>query len=371
MKNIIIFYISEFGGHNKAANNIKEALLHKNPSLQVANINGFGHFYPRTEQFADSLYTTIVRHFPAIWGRIYDRKKIIKNLSPLRKWVSVHTFKKLSNFIKKSSPDCFVATQAFPCGLIADFKDNFNCKIPLIAVVTDYHPHGFWIHKAVNKYVVASIEARDVLTSYGVAREKIEILGIPISFKFLNQSQRETVAEEFKFIKEAKSILIMGGGLGIGPIEKIAKELDSSAASFQIIIICGKNKKLYRWFEKNRQCFKKPVFYFGYVDFVNKIMDFTDIIVTKSGGITISEALSKGLTIIVSNPIPGQEENNVNYLLKNEAVVRADKPQEIGRIAREFLEDDMKMAHFKENAKRISLPDSSLKIAELILSNIS
>lgn len=371
MKNIIIFYISEFGGHNKAANNVKEALLYKDPSLNVSNINGFGYFYPRTERFADSLYTTVVKHFPAIWGRIYDRKKIIRNLSPLRKWVSAHTFKKLANFIKKSSPDCFVATQAFPCGLIADFKDTFNCKIPLIAVVTDYHPHGFWVHKAVDKYVVASIEARDVLIASGVAREKIEILGIPISFKFLSHSQRADVAEEFQFIKEAKSILIMGGGLGIGPIEKIAKELDSSKADFQIITICGKNEKLYRWFEKNKQSFKKPVFYFGYVDFVNKIMDFTDIIVTKSGGITISEALSKGLAIIVSNPIPGQEEHNVEYLLRNEAVVRADKPQEIGVIAREFLEDDIKMAHFKKNAKRISLPDSSLRIADLILSNIS
>lgn len=371
VKNIIIFYISEFGGHNKAANNIKEALLYKNKNLSVQNINGFGYFYPRTEKIADSLYTTIVKHFPAIWGKIYDRKKIIKNLSPLRKWVSAHTFKKLSAFIKKFSPDCFVATQAFPCGLIADFKQNFNCKIPLIAVVTDYHPHGFWVHKAVDKYIVASSEARDVLIASGVACEKIEILGIPISFKFLNHLSKENVAREFGFVNEAESVLIMGGGLGIGPIEKIAKELDRSSADFQIITICGKNKKLYRWFEKNRQCFKKPVFYFGYVDFVNKIMDFADIIVTKSGGITISEALAKGLAIIVSNPIPGQEEHNVNYLLKNEAVIRADEPQEIGKIAREFLEDDMKMAHFKQNAKRISLPDSSLRIAGLILSTIS
>lgn len=371
MKNIVVFYISEFGGHNKAANNIKEALLYKDPGLNVSNINGFGYFYPRTERFADSLYTTVIKHFPAIWGRIYDRKKIIRNLSPLRKWVSEHTFKKLSNFIKKTSPDCFVATQAFPCGLIADFKDRFNCKIPLIAVVTDYHPHGFWIHKSVDKYIVASLEARDVLINNGVAREKIEILGIPISFKFLNHSRREEVANEFKFINEAKSILIMGGGLGIGPIEKIAKELDDSKADFQIITICGKNEKLYRWFEKNKHSFRKPVFYFGYVDFVNKIMDFADIIVTKSGGITISEALSKGLAIIVSNPIPGQEEHNVNYLLKSEAVLRADEPCEIGRIARELLEDNTKMRHFKVNAKRVSSPDSSLRIAELILGNIS
>lgn len=371
MKNVIIFYISEFGGHNKAANNIKEALLYKDSGLNVLNINGFGHFYPRTEQFADSLYTTVIKHFPGIWGRIYDRKKIIRNLSPLRRWVSAHTFRKLDDFIKKTSPDCFVATQAFPCGLIADFKENFNCKIPLIAVVTDYHPHGFWLHNAVDKYVVASAEAKDVLINSGVDKDKIEILGIPVSYKFLESLPREKVAGECGFIKEAESILIMGGGLGIGPIERIARELDNSDAGFQIIAVCGKNKKLYRWFEENKSSFKKPVFYFGYVDFVNKIMDFADIIVTKSGGITISEALAKGLAIIVSNPIPGQEEHNVSYLLKNKAVMRADEPEEIGQIARGLLEDKNKMALFKENAKRISLPDSSLRIAELILSKLS
>lgn len=371
MKNIVIFYISEFGGHNKAANNVKEALLHKDQSLNVTTINGFGYFYPRTEKFADSLYTTVIKHFPFIWGRMYDRKKVIRNLSPLRKWVSEHTFKKLSNFVKKTSPDCFIATQAFPCGLIADFKEKFNCKIPLIAVVTDYHPHGFWIHNAVDKYVVASSAAKDVLVDKGIPCEKIEILGIPISYRFLNQTAKEAVAEEFKFLKDAKSVLIMGGGLGIGPIEKIVKELDSSNEHFQIIAICGQNKKLYAWFEKNKNSFKKPVFYYGYVDFINKIMDFADIIVTKSGGITISEALAKGLAIIVSNPIPGQEEHNVSYLLKNEAVMRADDPQEIGRIAMELLGDERKTASLKANAKKISLPDSSLKIAELVLKNIS
>jgi processive 1,2-diacylglycerol beta-glucosyltransferase len=97
-------------------------------------------------------------------------------------------------------------------------------------------------------------------------------------------------------------------------------------------------------------------------------MDFADIIVTKSGGITTSEALAKGLAIIVSNPIPGQEEHNVSYLLKNEAVARADEPREIGAIARDLLEDEKKMASLKESAKRISSPDSSLRIADLILS---
>lgn len=367
MKNILIFYISEFGGHNRAARNIKEALLFKEPGISVHNVNGFGHFYPYTEKFVDFLYTTTVKHFPVIWRKIYDKKKIVRNLNPLRKLVNIHTFKKLNKFIKEISPDCFVATQAFPCGLVADFKERFDCKIPLIAVVTDYHPHGFWVHGAVDKYIVASKEAKDTLIENGIAASKVEILGIPVSIKFLKNFTKEEVADEFGFEKELHSILIMGGGLGIGPIEKIAKELDNSSYNCQIITVCGKNEKLYKWFEENKSRFHKPIFYFGYVDFISKIMDFADIIVTKSGGITISEALSKGLAIIVSNPIPGQEEYNVNYLLRNKAVLRADDPQEVGKAAAELFGNREKMSSFKENAKRMSLADSSLKIADLIL----
>jgi len=337
MKNIIIFYISEFGGHSKAAKNIREALLSKDSSLKVSNVNGFGYFYPRTEKVVDFLYTKLIRHLPFIWGKVYDKKKIITRLNPFRRFVSRHTFKSLANFIKSNSPDCFVATQAFPCGLIADFKEKFNSKIPLIAVVTDYHPHGFWIHHLVDKYVVASEEAKNVLEGCGIPQDRIEVLGIPISIKFLKAYQKSEAKTEFNFHKDLKIVLLMGGGLGLGPIEKIAKSLDGLDSDFQIIVVCGKNEKLHGWFKANKAGFKKPLFYFGYVEFVDKLMDCADVIITKGGGITISEALAKGLAIIITNPIPGQEERNVEYLLKKGAIMRADDPVAISTSVKALL----------------------------------
>jgi processive 1,2-diacylglycerol beta-glucosyltransferase len=371
VKKIAIFYISEFGGHNKAANNIKEALLYRNAALAVLTINGFGRFYPNTEKFVDSVYTSVIKYFPFIWASIYDKKSIIRSLNPLRKFANWRTFKKLAIFINDFSPDCFVATQAFPCGFIADFKKKFKVNIPLVAVVTDYHPHGFWIHPTVDKYVVASTEAKEVLVKNGVSAQKIEILGIPISFYFMDSLPKEVVARQLGFLNDFPAILIMGGGLGIGPIEEIAKILDSSDYNCQLIVVCGKNKQLYKWFESHKSNFRKPVFYFGYIDYVHKIMDFADIIVTKGGGITSSEALAKGLGIIVANPIPGQEEKNVNYLLRKEAICRADEPLEIVRCVKQLIEDRKKLTALKEKAKSISCADSSLKIADLILKVVS
>lgn len=367
MKNIVIFYISEFGGHSKAAKNIREALAYRDSSLKVSNINGFGYFYPRTEKVVDFLYTKLISHLPFLWGKVYDKKKIIRKLNPCRKFVSRHTFKSFANFIKSNSPDCFVATQAFPCGLIADFKENFNSKIPLIAVVTDYHPHGFWVHQKVDKYVVASEEAKSVLQASGIPEDRIEILGIPISIKFLKSYQKSDIANEFGFRKDLKTILLMGGGLGLGPIEKIAQSLDALDSDFQIIVVCGKNEKLYNWFQNNKAGFKKPLFCFGYIEFVDKLMDCADIIITKGGGITISEALAKGLATIITNPIPGQEERNVIYLLKKEAIIRADDPAVICASVGMLFGDKEKLDFLRAKAKSVSAANSSLDIADLII----
>ena len=367
MKNIIIFYISEFGGHSKAAKNIREALLYKEPSLNISSVNGFGYFYPRTEKVVDFLYTKLISHLPFLWGKVYDKKKIIRKLSPLRKFISRHTFKSLAKFIKTNSPDCIVATQAFPCGLIADFKENFNSKIPLVAVVTDYHPHGFWIHDLVDKYVVASEEAKSVLQESGIPEDKIEILGIPISIKFLNSYRKADVATEFNLDKKLRTILLMGGGLGLGPIEDIAKSLDGLDCDFQIVVVCGKNEKLYSWFQNNKADFKKPLFCFSYVEFVDKLMDCADIIITKGGGITISEALAKGLAIIITNPIPGQEEHNVDYLLKKEAIIRADSSVEICASVKMLFGDNNRLESLRMKAKNVSAINSSLDIADLII----
>lgn len=371
MKKIHILHISEFGGHSKAAQNLKEALFYKSTNIDVFTHNSLGYLYPRGEKVLDFFYTITIKHFPNIWRKAYDRDKVIKTLTPTRSLINRLSFKKLGKLITLYNPDCFVATQAFPCGLVGDFKREKGLETPLVAVVTDYHPHRFWVHSYVDKYVVACQQARDSLIAEGVEPKKIKVLGIPISVKFLTTYPKEQISKELGFANNLSSVLIMGGGLGIGPIETIAKKLDSLEHNFQIIVVCGRNKKLYDWFVKKKKKFKKPIFVFSYIDNIYKIMDFSDMIITKAGGITISEALAKGMCIIVTNPIPGQEDRNVEYLLKKQAVIQADKATKIGEVVDALLRDKKKMYSLRERAKDNSFIDSSLRIVDLIFELIS
>ncbi|MFH1771469.1 MAG: glycosyltransferase [Candidatus Omnitrophota bacterium] len=366
MKKILIFYISDGGGHSKAADNIKEAFKYRDPQAQVITMNGLGYFFPYWEKIIDFLYTAVIKHIPSVWGKIYDREPVVRRLTPCRKFVSILAFKKLSRLINKIKPDCIIATQAFPCGLVADYKQKLSLDIPLVAVVTDYYPHKFWIHKTIDKYVVACPEAKEVLVQEGVDKSKIKLLGIPISVKFMGTFSRSETAVSFGMDKIKPAVLLMGGGSGFGPIQKVSRELERLDLDFQIIVLCGRNKKLYKWFSRNKRKFKKHLFYFSYIECVNKIMDFSNIIITKAGGITVSEALAKGLSIIITRPIPGQEERNVGYLLKKEAIVEADNPHHSAELVKSLILDKKKMYNLKENAKTISFIDSSLRIYDLI-----
>jgi processive 1,2-diacylglycerol beta-glucosyltransferase len=219
--------------------------------------------------------------------------------------------------------------------------------------------------------VVACEKAKHILVKEGVNPDKIRILGIPISIKFTESHPRKEIARRLKFKDNLPTVLIMGGGWGLGPIEKIAKELDQLKENFQMIVVCGRNRRLFRKLARKKHKFSKPLYPFGYARFVNKLMDFSDIIITKSGGITVSESLAKGMAIIISHPIPGQEERNVEYLLSRKAVIQADEVPQIAEAVKLLLDDPKKMYNLKEAAKSNAVLDSSLRIADLILEEVS
>jgi len=370
MRRIIIFHISQLGGHKKAGENIKEALEFKNPFLEVFSLNIFDYISPLLEKKINLLYGFTIKYLPQLWGSIYDRKSLVKILTPLRSLVNRYILPEISKLIKEIRPSLILTTQAFPCGIIGDFKRIYKWDLPLIGVITDYHPHRFWIHPQVDFYTVASEKAKDILRNEGVEEGKIKVMGIPISVKFLNTFSKKEIAHEFGFWPDLPAVLIMGGGLGIGGLGKIAQIVDSIDMELQIIVVCGNNKRLYNWFKGKSYTFRHKIFYFGYVNFVHKLMDFSDVIITKAGGLTLSEALAKGLAIILLKSIPGQEERNINFLLEKEAIIKIRENKEIRYFLKLLLEDRKMRFLLKEKAKKISIIDSSLRIADLVLSCI-
>ena len=193
-------------------------------------------------------------------------------------------------------------------------------------------------------------------------------MGITIDPKFFQDLEKEKIAKELGLDLSIPIVLIMGGGQGLGPVKKIIKSFNKIKLNFQIIVITGTNKKLLRWLNSYRLPQKKLV-PLGYVDNIDEIMSISTLLITKPGGITSAEALSKSLPMIIMHPIPGQEANNTQYLLRQDVAVKADNVEQLDKKLNELLKNRESMANMRRCAKEANLPESSLNIARLILNH--
>lgn len=366
-KRIILMYISEISGHHSATVAIEKAIKILSPDSQVLNINAFNYTNPISEKIINRLYMTVIKKTPRVWNYLYDNPEVVKKIENIKEIIHRSNSIKLKHLFDKFKPDAVACTQAFPCGMVADFKKIYNSSIPLVAVLTDYIPHSYWIYDTVDYYVVPSEDVGLRLAKKGVAINKIKSLGIPFDPRFNEKLDKEKILERLNLKADLATILIMGGGQGLGPIKTIVRSLEKVKPDIQEIVIAGSNRKLYDSLKKKIKKYQKRVLIFGYVNNINELMDISSIIITKPGGITTAEALAKRLPMIIIKPIPGQEENNTLYLTRNNAAVKVDNIRDLNLIIEDLLSLPNRLRYLRESAGRISKPNASLDIAKLLL----
>lgn len=362
---ILVFYITNRSGHHSAALAVKKAIGARDPASEVLCINAFGYFFPFAEKLVHLIYLFVIKRVPKLWGGIYDKPMLAKRSRVLKQWIHSLAMKKLKNLLESFAPDVLICTQAFPCGVVADYKREYSDARPLIAVLTDFAPHSFWFHEAVDYYVVHCQESRLKLMERGVAPEKIRIFGIPIDPKFASRANLDEIFANYGLERDIPVILIMGGGHGLGPIRKILAEIDLMAMKLQIVVVCGLNNRLYEWVRSRR--FSRRVLVFKFTDEVDRLMSISKLIITKPGGITTAEALAKKLPMIILHPIPGQEARNTEILVSSGAALKIDSPDEILPVLKKMFGFLKEERLFGEGIRRLSMPNASLCLADFVL----
>ncbi len=309
----------------------------------------------------------MIKKKPEIWGNMYDNPDVMKKTKGAREALHRHNLKKMKRLIGMHAPDIIYCTQAFPCGMVADYKRACGENIPLVGVLTDHAPHSYWLHDEVDYYVVPSEETASALEQKGVPAAKIRSYGIPVDPKFkFNQDAR--YLRECLGIKAGKpTILIMGGTHGLGAIKETVETLSGdSKRQYQLLIVTGSNKRLYGRLKKfSRIKNRDNMHVFSYVDNVDELMQVSDLIVTKAGGMTIAESLVKGLPMLIIDPIPGHERRNADYLVKSGAAVEAEDVGQIYGIINGLIDSGSALATMRKNAESLAKPESSLDIAKL------
>ncbi len=366
-KRIILMYISETSGHHSATLAIEKAIKALAPNTEILNINAFNYTNPISEKIVNRLYMGVIKRTPKLWDYLYDNPRVVKKIENIKETIHKFNSPKLKKLFDKFNPDVVLSTQAFPCGMVADFKKTYGSDIPLIAVLTDYIPHSYWIYDMVNYYISPSQEVTLRLEKKGVSPDRIKTLGIPFDHNFNRVIPRKEALQKLNLQANIPTIMIMGGGQGLGPIKKIVSSLEKTKKGLQEIIIAGTNKKLYSSLKRKIKKYKNKILLLGYSDNISELMSASDIIITKPGGVTTAEVLAKKLPMIIVKPIPGQETNNTAYLTEKGAAIKVSDPKEINLVVDGLLDNPDKLNRLSESAGRISKPNASLDIAQLLL----
>ncbi|MFC1621218.1 glycosyltransferase [Candidatus Omnitrophota bacterium] len=366
-KKILLMYITESSGHHSASLAIESALKEVLPSVQTLNINAFGYTNPILEKVISRTYAEVIKKKPEVWEYLYDNPKILKNAQGIRDAIHRFNSKKLKTLLKDFKPDAVVCTQAFPCGMVADCKRNLNLRLPLIGVLTDHAPHSYWIFNDVDWYITPSEICKERFVKNGVSESRIKVFGIPIDPRFGVTHDKNRVHSEIGLDPKIPVVLIMGGSQGLGPVEDIVNMLEGIDIPFQLVVICGTNKKLEKTLKKKITNPKKKILILGHVKNIDELMEVSSMVITKPGGLTTSEALSKDLPMIIVRPIPGQEAKNTEFLLQQGVAVKAEDSDDIVVLAKELLLNNTKLDQMSKKASELKRPNAARDIAKLVL----
>jgi len=364
---ILVFYVTKNSGHYRAAQAIELALKKKFNDISVFSLDCFKYINPILSKIIYSSYLSLLKTKPELWEYLYDNPNVVKKVQKYKEILHRYNSFKLNSIIKEYQPHAIVCTQAFPCGLVADSKNSFLKNMPLIAVLTDYYPHSFWLYSEVDVYVVASEESRNRLIKEGIPENKINIFGIPIDPQFFDgRKDKKSMYQQLNLYDNLPTILIMSGSQGVGPLKSLVFSIDQLNLDFQVIMTTGVNESLNKYLQRKKRRLKHKFQIFGYVDNIDELMHISNILVTKPGGLTTAEAISKELPIVIFNPIPGQEKNNTKYLLDRGIALKADNPQEIAILVKELLTNKDKYSQMKKLLKDNKPSNPAFKTADLI-----
>jgi processive 1,2-diacylglycerol beta-glucosyltransferase len=361
-------YITANSGHHSASLAIENALKKISPSVETLNINAFSYTNPILEKIINRTYMGIIRNKPEVWEYLYDNPKVLRSVQGLRNAIHRYNSKKLKTLLEDFRPSSVVCTQAFPCGMVADYKEELNLDLPLFGVLTDHAPHSYWIFRKVNYYITPSEVSKECFVKNGVSESSIKAFGIPIDPKFTQNHDKDEICRRIGLDPRMPIVLIMGGSQGIGPVENIVTILEGVKIYFQLVVVCGINKRLEKMLSKRIRRYRKKLVVLGHVQNIDELMETANLVITKPGGLTTAEALAKDLPMIVVHPIPGQEAKNTEFLLQEGVAVKAEDCKDIAAFVEELFLDATKLNEMRKRASGLKRPDAAMEIAKLVLS---
>ncbi len=366
---ILFFHASAGQGHKKAAEIASKVLLERaNPPVNIQTHDALDWTSPSSKKQYLDFYFYCVKFFPNLWGWFYDftdRPSVYSVIQPFRRLFNSLIAKNLVKKILEEKPDVIVSTHFLASEVVAHLKCSGKTTAKLITIITDFMPHTTWINPGTDFYWVMSEETKKEVMKRGVPESSIFAKGIPVSPIFKPQNQKEEVRAKYGLDKKRFTILLTSGSFGFASYESVLRNLEAFREQIQCLVVCGNNSEVEK--DLSSMTFAFPVKVFGFVNFMADLMEASDLMIAKSGGLTSSEGLAKGIPMIVTQPIPGQETRNVDFLKFHEAAFFIQAPSQIKLIVENILKHPHLLEMKKSAIARIAKPNASEDLADFIV----
>ncbi len=372
--NILILSVSAGAGHVRAAQALEAAARSASPPIAVTHLDLLTLVPRDFRKLYGEQYIRLVDRLPQLWSYLYvrsDRPTRDTLIGKLRRAAEKLNTRKLQSEIARLRPDAILCTHFLPAELLSrqkarSIKRGEAALTPLWVQVTDFDVHAMWVHPHVDHYCVASDEIAFRLADRGVPRAKISVTGIPVMPQFSIPLERRVCAAELGMEPDRFTVALMAGGAGVGSLDELAARLLHASDDLQVVALAGRNAGLLARLGKLAKSHPRQLFPLGFTSTVERVMSAVDLVITKPGGLTVSECLARHKPMLLVSPIPGQEERNADYLLEAGAALKAADAATLEFKLAQLLANPERLRRMSEAAHRIGRPHAAQDVIALV-----
>ena len=370
-RRVLVLSASVGAGHLRAAEAVELALRQLDPDATVQNLDVLELTNAAFRKFYATAYLDLVNKVPHALGYFYDL--LDRAPSPrqradrLRRALEKLNLRKFLRLLKTESWDVIVNTHFLPAEMVASLRRGGEIDTPQLTVTTDFETHRLWVNQPCEHYFTATDEGAVTLHRWGVPPETTSVTGIPVHPVFSQPKDRAECLARHDLADDRPVVLQLGGGFGVGPVEKLFECLLGVETPLQLVVVAGRNEELRRRLEQIETPQRHRVRVLGFTTEMDELMAAADVVVTKPGGLTSSEALARGAAIAVVNPIPGQESRNSDFLLENGAAIKANNLPVLSQKLARLLDDPARLAALKSASRRLGRPQAAFDVARMAL----
>ncbi len=363
---ILVLTLSFGAGHIRAAEAIISELQANQPDARLQMIDALENCSLWFRAFYVWTYFVMIRFAPQLWKKFFHSRVQRRDEQTAPVWMLRKGCRKVFEQIKIFQPDLIVAAEVGACeiAVIARRKNLTNARI--INVITDFEAEPIWVKPEIAAYAVASENVKNQLENWGANTEKIEVCGIPLSENFKRKHEANVTKSRFG-LDERPIVLLMGGGMGPTRMDEVATRLLENGENLNIVAITGKDKSVRRKMAKLKNSETVNLRIFDWTDQVAALMQISAILVTKPGGLTLSEAAECGLPMIFFDAIPGPEESNAVRFADAGAGIQTYGSDETANEVLRLLRDRNKLSEMAKQSRKLAKPNAAKNIVKLIL----